>query len=444
MSDEKKTTLDYDGKHALYVDDDNDTLYYIGDDGERVIIEPGDLPKYAMTDEQREKISELAKSLFTSIFTNEKIVSAIKKARDSVFTEDFIETLQAIRDNLQPVQDLINEIDELKPYLTAELKKDEYDGKTLDYVMHTYTPGELLDLRRDPNSYFAKAIEAAKITKETTERTTAKRADKIEFPLDKPNAHIWNLLNEGSEQLQFDLLPKKAQLEARAMFAINFDELNDVQITRRLQPFDKRVYMAISALFNAGNDIISLSQIYYAMGYTGTPGTSDRKKINDAITKMSGAKILLDNAKEAAALNNIMHFQYDGSLLPIERRTAIINGKLSDAAIKLFREPPLMTFAKQRKQVTTIDVQLLQSPLNKTDANIQIDDYLIERISKAKNGKSHVCTILLKTLYERTNITTKKQRQRATGKIETLLTHYQQQEFIKKYTLDSDKITIQY
>ena len=47
---------------------------------------------------------------------------------------------------------------------------------------------------------------------------------------------------------------------------------------------------------------------------------------------MSGAKILLDNAKEAAALNNIMHFQYDGSLLPIERRTAIINGKLSEGS----------------------------------------------------------------------------------------------------------------
>jgi hypothetical protein len=157
---------------------------------------------------------------------------------------------------------------------------------------------------------------------------------------------------------------------------------------------------------------------------------------------MTGAKILFDNKAEVDALDGYPHFKYDGPLLPFERITAIVGGQISEGAIKLFREPPLMSFAKQRHQVTTIDVKLLQSPISKTDANLLIDDYLIERISKAKKGKGSSCKILFKTLYERTNITTKKQKQRAPEKIIKYLNYYQQQEFIKRYTMQPDGIIV--
>lgn len=174
---------------------------------------------------------------------------------------------------------------------------------------------------------------------------------------------------------------------------------------------------------------------------TGRPGTKDLTRINEAVTKMTTARIYFDNEKEAEAYK-YNRFKYDGSLLPLERGTAIVNGQLADAAIHIFREPPLISFAKQRRQITTVDVKLLQSPVSKTDANLLIEDYLLERISKEKKAKGKRCRILFDTLYKHTGITTSKQKQRAPAKIKKYLGYYQTQNFISNYTIESDGITI--
>ena len=102
-----------------------------------------------------------------------------------------------------------------------------------------------------------------------------------------------------------------------------------------------------------------------------------------------------------------------------------------------------MTFAKQRKQITTITVKVLQSPISKTDANLLIDDYLIERIGRAKrSGQS--CKILYETLYEHAQITTKMQRTRAPEKIKTYLEHYKACGMIAGYKMLKDSIQLEF
>ena len=101
-----------------------------------------------------------------------------------------------------------------------------------------------------------------------------------------------------------------------------------------------------------------------------------------------------------------------------------------------------MTFAKDRKQVTTIDIKLLQSPISKTDANLLIDDYLLERIHKEKRTKKDSCTIVLDTLYKYANITTSKQKQRAPEKVKKYLNYYKETGLFKSYKMSNDKITI--
>ena len=127
---------------------------------------------------------------------------------------------------------------------------------------------------------------------------------------------------------------------------------------------------------------------------------------------------------------------------------AVRNGKRTDKAIRIFREPPLITFAKQRKQVTTLDIKLLQTPLSKTDGNLLIQDYLLERISKEKNNKKnrkkHEFRIIFETLYKHTNITTKKQKQRAAGKITKYLDQFKKVEFITFYEMEKDGVTIKW
>ena len=347
------------------------------------------------------------------------------------------------------IGELYNEAQSLEEYINEELKKPKYGGQTLDEIFDALEVDENGVPKAD--SLAMQAIEAARAAREAAnkeaETVIAKKTENIIYPLDKINANVWNLLEEDTHgQIFFNLAPTGTKRDnILATYSINFDGLQDVEIIKRLTPFDKRVYVAAGAVWNAGNDVTTLSQIHYAMGNTNKkPATHQLQKINDSLTKMQNAVITLDNRLEAEALKGRDHFQYDGYLLPFERVTRIVNGQVTDAAVHLFREPPLLSFAKQRKQVTTIGVKLLQSPASKTDANLLIEDYLIDRISRAKKSaekskarvKSH--KIRYETLYKHAEITTPKQKRRAPEKIETYLKYYKQEGFITHYKMDSN------
>ncbi len=361
-----------------------------------------------------------------------------KEARDEIYK--FISVAIA------PIaDDLIN----LTPYIEKEITNQEYGGKSLEELYAEAERDENGDIAKNSLAY--KLLQAARAAREKeAPRTAIHRADSVEYPLDKPNSNIWKLLEKDTAgQLAFNLAKKGSNAKLLAYYSIDFDELKDIKITKRLLMFDKLVYIAISALFNAGNNIITLPQIYYAMGYKGTPGTADRNKINDSITKMMGAKIFFDNKEEANKYKKYDRFLYDGPLLPVERGTAIVNGQMMDVVIHIFREPPMVTFAKQRKQITTLDIKLLQAPVSKTDGNLQIQDYLLERISKAKNTDSKTCRILFDTLYKNTGIKAKPKteaeksaKRRAPDKIRKYLTHYKSHAFISDFSLDADGLTV--
>ena len=229
------------------------------------------------------------------------------------------------------------------------------------------------------------------------------------------------------------------------MYAVDFAALEDneaLNISKKLTPFDKRVYMAVAALYNAGNEVFSLTQIYIAMGNTGRPSKATLQKISDSLTKLMKASINISNDDEANSYN-YKKIVYNGSLLPMERISNVnIKGKVVESAIHPFREPPMLTFAKEHgNQLTTVNIKVLQSPVSKTDENLQIDDYLIERISKAKNGTLSK-KILIKSICERANITSKKQQGRLPEKLARFLDHYKESNFIKGYTLTKDSIII--
>lgn len=282
--------------------------------------------------------------------------------------------------------------------------------------------------------------------KENLPTVTVKRADMVEYPLDKVNGVIWDLLEEDTGgQLKIGVEKRGSPKEVNIIYSIDFDGLPDnLKISKQLDPFDKRVYIAISALFNAGNDNVTLTQIHYTMGNKTRPSLKQLERVDAALTKMSSAIITIDNAQEVKAKYKYPKFVYSGSLLPSERVKRIVNGQITEAAIHLFREPPVMTFAKQRQQVTTFSAKLLQSPISKTIDNLRLEDYLLERITKAAGGKTRKTQerILYKTLYKKAGITTAKQRQRATVKIRGYLDYYISQNLIQKYSIDNDGLTV--
>lgn len=264
----------------------------------------------------------------------------------------------------------------------------------------------------------------------------SKHLRKLDFPIDKLNNNVWKQLEEDMHgQLAIGMGGNQ-----EVIYTISFDDL-PVHITRRLEPFDKRVYVAAAALFNAGNAVISLTQIYNNMGNEGKPGQKTLERIADSITKMAAARVSINNEAEAA-VTNYERFVYDAPLLPMERVQAFINSKRTEAAIHLFREPPLVSFARSRKQITTVDKKLLNTPLSKTNKTILIEDYLLERISRAKRDGKKAEKILLETLYREAEVTGK-DKQRTPAKLEIILQHYVACKHISSFTLKEDCILLQ-
>lgn len=281
---------------------------------------------------------------------------------------------------------------------------------------------------------------------ENLPRNFAKEVKELDYPVGKVNRDFWKLFEQAKKDGQIAIaVEKKGQKPLDVLYSVKFDDLPDVSITKTLTAFDKRVYIAAGAIYNNGNEVMTLSQIHAAMGNTGRPSSAQAKKINDAITKMNSAHIFIDNINEHKALKNRAKNYYDGSLLPMERVTQYMNNVLTEGAIHLFRQPPLIQIAAERKQITTIPRILLESPISKTEANLRIDDYLIDRISQMKNRSYKSSNkILYSTLFEECEIKTVKQKERSYDKIRTYLTHYKEIGFIKDFKESKTGITITY
>lgn len=281
---------------------------------------------------------------------------------------------------------------------------------------------------------------------------TVKESDKFIYPLDKLNSVVWSFAEEIAAGAPFARNIRTSSKDSKHItiikYAIDFawlEKAQDINITRRLTQYDKRVYTAVANLWLAGNEYISASQIFKEMGNPGRPQQSSIKKINDSMSKMHAAHIYIDNSGELIN-SKYDKFVYDDSLLPFARMSAMINGKLAEVAYRIYTEPPLMMFARARGQIATIDLGALQTGRSQTNTQLTIEDYLLQRISHMKNDKSphHKVPrkILFSTLYENCGITDKKQKQRARDQIFDTLDHYYKQGFIQSYTKLADGVTI--
>lgn len=391
-------------------------------------------------EEKRQRMIEMTEATLepiSKIFTGlQMMVQNIKKGGQDA--EESNELLKAHPEWVEFAR-LAKIYAELFPYFDAELEENP-EAKD--------SPADLLFLAAARRARAdGKEIPVFKWEEKYLAHITAKKTDTLHYPLDKPNGNIWNLLETSTPdgQLTFEIptAGKDNNKNAYVLYSINFDALDDVtcKSIKRLTSFDKRCYIAAAALYKAGNEVFSATQVYKIMGNRGQPNSDDIKKINDSLLKMQAAQISIDNAAESSVYRYV-HFNYHGSLLPLEQVDVIINNTFCDGAIHLFREPPLIDFARGRKQITAIRQQLLESPISKTEANLRLEDYLIEQIGHIKN-KAISNKMNYSKIYEKCGITTRNQRARAPEKIKKYLNHYISCEWIKGYKAQADGIVIE-
>lgn len=141
--------------------------------------------------------------------------------------------------------------------------------------------------------------------------------------------------------------------------------------------------------------------IYKAMGHTSNPPKKEKERILNTVRILFITSVYIDNTEEIDNLR-YKYIRHKGlfHLLEGEIQTAEINGNTVKDALKLIAEPWLMTWAKERKQVTEIPTTMLQIPLSATEATLALRNAIIRRITlKGSNNK-----IKYETLYKEIGI----------------------------------------
>ena len=385
--------------------------------------------------------------------------------------EEIQQTLQSLQESItqfletHPRAALYAEISgDLWPYFEAELKKPKYNGATLEDIFDSAERDA--DGLPTETSLLMQAVKAARaaagvdLERPALPAIIVRDIPELQYMMDKGNRNlwgpIWNTLASsppGQQTFLFNMAnseDKRLKIDLPLMVSINFNELNGIQVTKKLTSFDKRVYTAVASLYNAKNENLPVQTIYKHMGYKGRAGTTDKEKIRNSLLKMMGALITIDNSAEASRYNYPL-YRYHGALLQAEMiEKCEVNGGIADAVIHILKEPALMAFARGRDQIATVSLEMLQTPLSKTEENLSIEDYLIWRIKRAKHKKTHGSHKINYTkIFEATGIPTepktdadRKRKNRAPGKIKELLDYYRQIGEISRHNEQKDNVTI--
>lgn len=338
-------------------------------------------------------------------------------------------------DDTEPLTDaqkmeLIDLFHRLDKFYLEEADKDNDDASEYPVTLYRFIEAE------NPNTNLPVII--------------TKKIQEIAYPVDKVNSSFWGLIPGEQAELKAESDSDSSKGKQASIYVLlDFEEMKGtgVTISRPLTSYDKRVFIASANLKEQGHDTVTTAQIYEAMGNRGRPNASQRQKILKSIETMSVCRVTLDNSEEAALYTKYDKVKRTFYLLPTTIDKGYVNGLIVDDAITILELPRLFIFAKSRGQVSSTPVALLESPISQTEANLQLEDYLLTRILRMKNAlkqrkKNVITKILLDTVYKNCGIDDKHKRSRAADKIERLLQHYQKRGLIKGYNLTSKDIDI--
>lgn len=251
-----------------------------------------------------------------------------------------------------------------------------------------------------------------------------KKAESIVYPVDKLNFNLW----QGLESKKYNVSVEKqgSKEEIKVYFTPKFSG-------EPMNAYDKRVYLAVCALYEAGNEYITAGMIYRAMGGKGYPKVEKYEKLKQSIEKMAVVRISIDNEQEAIKYKYRSFSVTNDYLLNCSSVEKIeLKGGKSDYSIHIFEKPVLMRYAEEHKQVTTYTPEQFQMPLSMTEMNCAIDDYFRYRIARA-SGKT--VKIKLKTLFEYCNISDRREKYKAKQRFDTFLQFYADVKLIQNYII---------
>lgn len=303
-------------------------------------------------------------------------------------------------------------------------------------------------------------------------KATSKKSDKYSFGTTKVEGLAFDPVKNSA--IYSALVPARINVSRRksqkkkieTLFYIDFNELKkrgvSIDYEYLLTPYDREIHNAVATLASAGNEYINPSMIFQLLsgntGSTNDMSPETRKYILRSIDIMMATLVTIDASAEISS-NMITKTTgiYKGALIPAERIEIMeLNGQKVTDCIHLLRTPPLYDYARDKNQIGSIDIKMLDTPLSNTKENIELKGYLLKRIASIKNTKSNMSdTIRYDTIYEYLQIDTntpdkdllRHKYQEVRNKVKKLLDFWIKMGLITSYTEEKEgksiaKVTI--
>lgn len=230
----------------------------------------------------------------------------------------------------------------------------------------------------------------------------------------------------------------------------------EIPESMRLTPYDREIHNAVVSLYEAGNEYASPNMIQKILSgnkeYEGGNQKSltqiSRQRIMSSLHKMKETIIEIDASEEGRAYKKA-EYKYSGKLLPIDFvQEVILNNNTVKDCIQILRTPPLLEYSKLRRQLTSVNIELL-AVLSNRETHVLIRDYLLGEIQWMKYSSKRKNVILYETLEEYLGTqlqgdvdSINHKRKRLRENVIKCLEYWITQKYIKGYTEDKDRNTI--
>lgn len=417
----------------MYIDDD-DRVYYIDDDGNREYkIKLADV----LSDEQRASFEAASKKALSAIADTERIREAINKATGKIFTPEIKEMLREIRDTYKPFFDLLDEIDQLRPYISAELKKPEYNGKSLDDLLDEYTPREMMDLPED--SLLLKAIEAAKdaaikdgilpqirYNVGTELQASTDKLSNVFFSIAAPKSK--NYISGQREMLNIpreEMIPLKYEHDGAAKqitlfydFFPNESQLKKLGLDSKFDSYDYLISTVLDNLLLEDNDTVSLTKVWHELGNAKSPNSSQLTELYKRIARGATTIVTIDDEQVQKAWGNDTDGTYNEIISPlmpvqIHGEKFIANGNVAKAQLRINGLSPFFVLSQNIGHYSTWKKEILQLYTGrKTTRYYSVFHFLMAQIGWMRNPNSKRSNkITYESLYNYTGDASTRSRQ---------------------------------
>lgn len=221
-----------------------------------------------------------------------------------------------------------------------------------------------------------------------------------------------------------------------------------------LTNYDKSIINGVVSILESGNRNFTIPMLYHAMTGKENPTVDEItfEELKWKLDTMRKLSIHIDLTEEVQAhlidrqINgDIESFSIEGYLLPLNKYSGVINGKRSEM-YQIIDTPPLHSYAKLKKQIASVSIDLLKAPLNNTSTTIPLKTYLLGRIEAMKNENNSVSRdkILFASIYRELGAgeADKKKKKRIRDYTEIVLTHFASMDYIQKYQMIKEGRTI--